>query len=63
MQQRLSDDLLDGAAAAAEYVFGDPTKRRRIYRMTETGDLPVVAIGRRLYYSKEALRRVFQVAA
>ena len=44
--QTLSEDLLDGAAAAAEYVFGDAGKRRAIYRMTEKG-LPAIRIGNR----------------
>lgn len=61
--QTLSEDLLDGAADAAEFVFGDRGKRRAIYRMTETGDLPVIRKGKRLFYRKSDLERAFQSAA
>lgn len=60
--QTLSEDLLDGAAAAALFVFGDASKRRAIYRMTEQG-LPVIRMGKRLFYRKSDLERAFQSAA
>ena len=53
----LSDDLLDGAAAAAEYVG---VKTRSIYHMTENGHLPVVRIGRRLFFRKSELEAAFR---
>lgn len=61
--QALSEDLLDGAAAAAAFVFGTESKRRVIYRMTESGDLPAIRMGKRLYYRKSDLERAFQSAA
>lgn len=61
--QALSDDLLDGAAEAAVFVFGDSNKRRLIYRLTESGDLPVIRKGKRLFYRKSDLERAFQAAA
>ena len=33
----LADDLLYGAAAIAEYLFGDRKKRRRVYHLNATG--------------------------
>ena len=61
--QTLSEDLLNGAGDAAEFVFGNRAKRRAIYRMTEAGELPVIKKGRRLFYRKSDLDRAFQAAA
>ena len=63
--QALSDDLLDGAAAAAQFIFGasDGTNRKRVYRMTENGSLPVIRKGKRLFYRKSDLERAFRAAA
>lgn len=58
--QPLSDDLLEGAAAAANYLGLRP---RAVYRMTESGHLPVIRKGRRLFYRKSDLERAFQAAA
>ena len=55
--QPLSEDLLDGAAAAAEFLG---LTRRTVYRMTEAGELPVVRKGTKLFYRKSALERAFQ---
>jgi DNA-binding transcriptional regulator PaaX len=61
--QALSEDLLDGAADAAEFVFGDRGKRRAIYRLTGSGELPVIKKGRRLFYRKSDLQAAFRAAA
>ena len=37
----LGGDLLIGAEAIAEFVFGDKTKRRQVYWAAETGALPI----------------------
>ncbi len=58
--QPLSEDLLDGATAAAEYLGLKP---RVVYRLTEAGNLPVIKLGRRLFYRKSELDRVFRAAA
>lgn len=58
--QPLSEDLLEGAAAAADYLGLKP---RSVYRMTESGDLPVIRKGRKLFYRKSDLERAFQAAA
>jgi excisionase family DNA binding protein len=57
---QLSDDLLSGADAAAAFI-GLP--RRAVYRMTESGQLPVIRMGRRLFYRKSDLERAFQANA
>lgn len=60
--QELSDDLLEGAAAAASFLKlkGGP---RAVYRMTEGGHLPVIRKGRKLFYRKSDLETAFSVAA
>jgi DNA-binding transcriptional regulator PaaX len=61
--QALSEDLVDGAGDAAEFVFKDRTKRGRIYRMTAAGHLPHRKIGARIFYLKSDLTRAFGALA
>jgi hypothetical protein len=57
----LSDDLLEGAAAIAAFMFGDATKRRRVYALA--GDdrgrdkLPVFRLGETLCARKSTLQQ------
>lgn len=60
MADDLSSDLLSGAAAAARYTG---LSRRVIYHLTETGALPVIRIGRRLYYRRSELAQAFRSQA
>ena len=41
----LSDDLLLGAGAIAEFMFGDNRKRRQVYHLAQTNKLPVFKLG------------------
>ncbi len=41
----LSDDLLFGADTIAEFLFGDRGKRRQIYHLSQSGQLPVFKLG------------------
>lgn len=52
----LANDLLPGAAAAAAYIGVKP---RAVYALVETGELPVIRKGRRLYFRKSELDRAF----
>lgn len=52
----LSDDLLNGAKAAAEYI-GET--QRAVYNMAEKGHLPCTRKGRKLYFRKSELDRAF----
>ena len=58
--QPLSHDLLDGAAAAADYT-GLP--RRVIYRLADTGEIPVIRKGNKLFFRKSALDQAFAADA
>ncbi|MEG3144241.1 helix-turn-helix domain-containing protein [Sphingomonas sp. RT2P30] len=58
--QSLSDDLLDGAAAAARHMG---LSRSAVYRMTDAGHLPVVRKGRKLFYRKSDLEAAFKTVA
>ncbi|WP_441256203.1 DNA-binding protein [Bradyrhizobium sp. 482_C4_N1_1] len=43
----IADDLLEGAEAIARYMFGTgtATKRRRVYHLAATSDLPLFRLG------------------
>ena len=41
----LADDLLRGADAIAEFIFGERGSRRKIYYLAETSHLPVFRLG------------------
>ena len=56
----LADDLLSGATAAADYIGVKP---RAVYHLVEEGRLPVVRMGKRLYFRKSELERAFSAAA
>jgi len=44
----LAGDLLYGAGAIAEYVFGDREERRRVYTLDAAGVLPTFKFGGKL---------------
>jgi len=52
----LSSDLIAGAEGAAAFTG---LTARAIYHLVERGQLPVVRLGRRLYFRKSELTRVF----
>lgn len=53
----LSDDLLNGASAAAQFLGID---RQIVYRMVREGNLPVIRKGgRRMYFRKSELEQAF----
>ncbi len=41
----LADDLLEGAAQIAAFLFGDGKQRRRVYWLAQNQSLPVFRIG------------------
>lgn len=43
--EALSDDLLRGAEAIADYLYGDSTQRRKVYHLAETSRLPIFRLG------------------
>ena len=56
----LSSDLLNGAKEAAAFI-GLPT--RTVYAMVENGQLPVIRMGKRLYFRRSALQAAFSCKA
>jgi len=58
--QALSEDLLDGADAAAKYLG---LKRRAVYRLVEAEAIPVIRKGKKLFFRKSELDRAFRTAA
>jgi hypothetical protein len=53
----IGDDLLSGAAAIAEFLFGSPNERRRVYHLAERGQIPVFYLGATLHARKSILAR------
>ena len=41
----LGPDLLRGADQIADFMFGSPTERRKIYHLADTSNLPVFRLG------------------
>jgi len=41
----LAGDLLRGAKTIADFLYGDATKRRKIYHLAETSRLPIFRLG------------------
>jgi|GEM_PF-1592548 len=50
-----ADDILEGAAAIAEYLFGSRDLRRKVYYLAETSKLPVFRLGSVLCARKSVL--------
>jgi hypothetical protein len=51
----LADDILEGADAIAEFLFGSKEDRRRIYYLAESSKLPVFRFGAVLCARKSVL--------
>jgi predicted kinase len=45
LNDTLADDLLRGAEAIADFLYGDPTQRRKVYHLAETSRLPIFRLG------------------
>lgn len=41
----LADDLLRGAEAIADFLYGDAAQRRKVYHLAETSRLPIFRLG------------------
>ena len=40
-----ADDILFGAAEISRFLFGTPSKRRRVYQLAATSQIPVFKLG------------------
>lgn len=45
LSDTLSDDLLRGADAIADFLYGDARQRRKVYHFAETSRLPIFRLG------------------
>ncbi len=52
---RFSDDLLRGASAIAEFIFGDAGQRRKIFHLAATSQLPTFKMGSMICARKSIL--------
>jgi hypothetical protein len=53
----LSDDLLTGADAIAEFLFGSKESRRKVYYLAECSKLPIFRLGSVLCARKSVLMK------
>ena len=51
----LAEDLLFGAAAIAEFIYGDKRKRRQVYHLVQSGSLPVFKMGNQVCARKSTV--------
>lgn len=51
----LADDILEGADAIAEFLFGSKEERRRVYYLAESSKLPLFRLGAVLCARKSVL--------
>jgi hypothetical protein len=52
---KLASDLLRGADQIADFLFGEPGQRRRVYHLAETSRLPVFRLGSMLCARRSVL--------
>jgi hypothetical protein len=51
----LADDILEGADAIAEFLFGSRSNRRKVYYLAECSKLPIFRLGSVLCARKSVL--------
>jgi hypothetical protein len=51
----LAGDIIEGAEAIAEVLWGDRKKKRRVYHLAETGELPIFRLGSIIHARKSVL--------
>jgi hypothetical protein len=45
LSPELADDILRGADEIADFIFGDPKSRRKVYYLAECTKLPIFRLG------------------
>lgn len=56
-EDRLADDLLDGAEEIAIFLWGDAKYKRRVYHLCDKGELPVFRLGSGINARRSVLRK------
>jgi hypothetical protein len=56
----LADDLLVGAAAISEFMFGDRRKRRKVFYLAGRSRLPIFRLRSQLCARKSTLRKFIE---
>jgi hypothetical protein len=54
-ENELADDILEGADAIAEFLFGSSSYRRKVYYLAECSKLPIFRLGSVLCARKSVL--------
>ena len=45
LEPELADDILRGADEIAQYIFGDPKQRRKVYHLAANSNMPTFKLG------------------
>jgi hypothetical protein len=53
--RKLSDDLLRGAAAIAEFMYGDPKERRKVYALHDKRAIPTFLLNNIIHARKSSI--------
>ena len=53
----LGTDLLEGAEAISQYIFGDPKHRRKVYHLASRNRIPTFNMGATLYARRSKILR------
>lgn len=60
LPDEIGQDLLVGAAAIAQFVFGSAQERRRVYYLAQAGELPVFQLGQTVCARRSTLLRFLE---
>ena len=58
--RELSDDLLRGAAAIAEFLYGDAEERRKVYALHEKRAIPTFLLNNIIHARKSSIMRAIE---
>lgn len=56
----MADDLLIGAYEIAEYIYGDPNLRRKIYHLRRARRIPIFVVSSKYWAHKSTLNAWFE---
>jgi hypothetical protein len=58
--RKLSDDLLRGAAAIAEFLYGDAKERRKVYALHEKRAIPTFLLNNIIHARKSSIESAIE---
>lgn len=56
-EPEFSDDILRGAEAVSQFLFGDPKQRRKVYHLAANSNLPTFKLGSMICARRTVLKK------